>query len=134
MYKRVESFSLGMPWEDSHGYVQALRVGSDVHVSGQMPHDEQGNIVGAGDLAAQAESVFANLDRVLDAVGATKRQVAETQVLVVDLGRNLAAASEAHRTYFGGHRPASTALGVLELALPGQLLEVSAVVNLDLPR
>jgi len=43
--KDVKRF--GMPWEDQYGYVQALKVDDTIYVSGQLSHDEQGNIVGA---------------------------------------------------------------------------------------
>ena len=37
---------LGMPWEDLYGYAQAIRVGDTIYVSGQLSHDDEGNIVG----------------------------------------------------------------------------------------
>jgi 2-iminobutanoate/2-iminopropanoate deaminase len=134
MLRRVERFGFGMPWEHSHGYSQAFRVGTSVHVSGQIPHDERGEIVGLDDAAAQAQTVFANLERVLAGVGASKRQVVETFIMVVGLSANFEAVSQAHREYFGDHRPASSAIGVSELAFPGQLVEITAQVSLELPR
>ncbi|MDG4790252.1 hypothetical protein O7626_30755 [Micromonospora sp. WMMD1102] len=43
-------------------------------------------------------------------------------------------ATAAHSAYFGDHRPTSTTFGAVELALPGQVVEIGAVVLLDLPR
>lgn len=134
MLRRVERFSLGMPWEESHGYTQAFKVGPNVHVSGQIPHDDTGNLIGLDDAAEQARAVLRNLDRVLTGIGATRRQITETTIMVVGLSKNLEAISDAHRRYFDTHRPASTALGVAELAFPGQLVEISAQVCFDLPR
>jgi enamine deaminase RidA (YjgF/YER057c/UK114 family) len=85
-------------------------------------------------VVAQARAVFENLERVLTGAGATKRQVVETQIFVLGLSEHFEAVSNAHREYFEGHRPASTATGVSELAFPGQLLEVAAQVCLELPR
>ena len=48
-----------------------------VFIAGEEPEDAHGNIVGAGDLAAQARQVFANLGRALNAAGARPGQVAE---------------------------------------------------------
>ncbi len=134
MAGRVESFNLGMPWEDSHGYSQAFRVGNWIHISGQVPHDEHGAMVGGGDIGIQARAVFDNMDRTLAGIGATKYQVVETELMVVGLEQRTNAVSDAHRAYFGNHRPASTVFGVSALAFPGQLIEVSARVSLDLPQ
>lgn len=130
---RVERFGLGMPWEASHGYSQGFRVGDELRISGQMPHNDAGELVGVGDPVAQAAAVFENLDRVLRGYGARRTQVIETQIYAVQLGRNFAAISSAHHEFFGEHWPASSAFGVAELVLPGQLYEVTATVRLDLP-
>ena len=50
MALRKEVKGLGMPWEDEYGYVQAVKVGDTIYVSGQLSHDDQGNIVGAAPL------------------------------------------------------------------------------------
>ena len=41
-----ETMSLGMPWEKEYGYVQAVKVGDTMYVSGQVAHDDNGKIVG----------------------------------------------------------------------------------------
>lgn len=129
----ADRFDHGLAWEESYNYTQAFRVGNEIYVSGQLAHDAQGRLIGEGDIAAQAKATFANLDKVLEGIGATRNQVVETTVLVVGLRDKFNAVSEAHRGYFGSHRPASTLSGVVELALPGQLFEVAVKVRLDLP-
>ncbi len=52
---------------------------------------------------------------------------------MVNLGQNAQAAAEGNREYFGDHRPASTVLGVTELTLPGQVIEISFVIDTKLP-
>ena len=42
--KRIENF--GMPWASAYGYGQAVQVGNVVYISGQLSHDERGNLVG----------------------------------------------------------------------------------------
>lgn len=125
-----DTFNHGVPWEDAYGYSQGLRVGDTIYVSGQLAHDSHG-LVGEGDIVKQCDVTFANLDRVLDHFGASRDQVVNTAVVLVNLRDNFDQAAAAHRAYFGEHRPASTALGVADLALPGQLVEVRAVVRLD---
>jgi hypothetical protein len=41
---------LGMPWEDQYSYTQAVKVDDTIYVSGQLSHDDQGNIVAAAPL------------------------------------------------------------------------------------
>src|SRR5260370_24110539 len=48
LHKEVKTF--GMPWESQYGYVQAVKVDDTIYVSGQLSHDNQGNIVGAAPL------------------------------------------------------------------------------------
>jgi enamine deaminase RidA (YjgF/YER057c/UK114 family) len=45
-----EAKNLGMPWEQSYGYVQAVRVGKTIYVSGQLSHDDYGTLVGPSPL------------------------------------------------------------------------------------
>lgn len=45
-----EAKGLGMPWEDLYGCAQAVKVGSTIYGSGQLGHDDEGNIVGPAPL------------------------------------------------------------------------------------
>lgn len=126
-------FTYGVPAEDEFGYAQAIRSGEVVHVSGQLAFDEAGGFPHPGDFAAQLRRTHANVDRVLDHYGATRNQVVSQTLYVVDLRHNAAALAEGNLAYFGDHRPASTVLGVTELTLPGQVVEISLVVDLALP-
>ncbi|MFJ6307843.1 RidA family protein [Streptomyces althioticus] len=126
-------FSYGIPAESDFGYAQAIRSGDLVHVSGQLAFDEAGGFPHPGDFAAQVRRTHSNMDRVLAHYGATRNQIATQTLYVVDLARHAAATAEANLAYFGGHRPASTVLGVTELTLPGQLVEIAFVVDTRLP-
>lgn len=130
----IRPFNHNVPWEQSFGYSQGVLVGDTAYISGQLAHDEECNLIGEGDIRKQAEATLANVDAVLAGLGATRNQIVETTVMIIGLRENFDAVSEAHATYFGDHRPASTTMGVVELAMPGQLLEIAAVVRLDLPR
>lgn len=134
MDRRVQRFNLGMPWEEGHGYSQGFRVGGTVYIAGQTPHDAEGQLVGAGDAALQARATFENLDRVLAGSGASRNQVVENTIMIVNLSANFDAVSRAHRNYFGSHRPVSTVIGVEDLVFAGQVVEISARVCLDLPQ
>ena len=127
MQHSLKSHSFGMPWEQSYGFAQAIQVGPTLYISGQLSHDMEANFVGSGDFELQVRTTFANLDRVLAAYGAGREQVVQTTVYVKDLRRHFDAVARLHAEYFGDHRPTSTVLGVVELALPQQLVEIAAV-------
>jgi enamine deaminase RidA (YjgF/YER057c/UK114 family) len=103
-----------------------------VFVAGQEPEDEQGNLVGPGDLAAQARQVFANLGRALAAGGARPDQVAKITIFVVNYRPGyLPAIEEGRVALFGDHRPADTLVGVEALSRPEYLIEVEAIAMID---
>ena len=103
-----------------------------VFVAGQEPEDERGNLVGAGDLATQAQQVFANVGRALAAGGARPDQVAKITIFVVGYRREqLPVIDEARAALFGDHKPADTLVGVQALSRPEFLIEVEAVAVVD---
>jgi len=55
-----------------------------IYLAGQVSRDENGELVGAGDLAAQAEQALMNVHACLEAAGATFADVAKTTMYVVD--------------------------------------------------
>ncbi|MBT3155447.1 RidA family protein [Streptomyces sp. CHD11] len=120
----IDVFSYNVPAESDFGYSQAIKSGELIHVSGQLSFDEAGDFLYAGDFASQLKQTYANMDKVLDHYGATRNQVVSQTLYVVNLRQNAAATAEGNLGYFGDHRPASTVLGVTELTLPGQVIEI----------
>ncbi len=103
-----------------------------VFVAGQVADDPQGNLVGLGDLAAQARQVFANVGRSLAAAGAGPEQVTKITIYVVHhRPEYLPAISEARIAVFGDHKPADSLVGVEALAEPEYLIEVEAIAVVD---
>ncbi|MFF0276910.1 RidA family protein [Streptomyces sp. NPDC004330] len=127
----MKAFGFGKPWESSYGYSQAVQVGDTLYVSGQLSHDRHGDFVGAGDFELQVRTTLENLDLVLREFGAERHQIVETAVLVRNLRENFDATARLHAECFNEHRPASTVMGVSDLALPDQLVEIGAVVRFD---
>lgn len=106
--------------------------GSTAYISGQVPVDVDGQIVGAGDFAAQAKQVFANLGIALAAVGADFSHVVKMTTYIVNYEPALREALGAARTAaMGGALPASTLVGVQALAMPEYLLEIEVIAVLD---
>ena len=97
-----------------------------VAIAGQVSLDADGKFVGVGDPAAQAQQVFANLERCLSAAGATFADVVKLNFYVTDIGI-LPAVRTARDAYVDTvNPPASTAVQVVALFSPDALLEIEA--------
>ncbi len=121
-----------LPTPESYTQVIAATGTRLVFVAGQVADDAQGNLVGPGDLAAQARQAFANVGRCLAAAGAGPEHVARITIYVVRYRPEyIPEISEARIAVFGDHKPADTLLGVETLAEPGYLIEVEAIAVVD---
>ena len=122
--------TLAAPFGYSH--VVDSPVGRIVYISGQVPLDGDGQLVGEGDFEAQARQVFANLGRALAAAGARPEQVAKITIYVVPHRPEYLPIIEQGRVaLFGDHKPADTLVGVETLSQPDYLIEVDAVAVID---
>jgi enamine deaminase RidA (YjgF/YER057c/UK114 family) len=102
--------------------------GKLVFVSGQVGLDRELQLVGEGDVGAQAEQALKNLGASLAAAGATPADVTMMRTYVVDYQARLAAAIDPHfARFYAGKPPASTRIGVQALAAPGLLIEIEAI-------
>ncbi|MFJ8797434.1 MULTISPECIES: RidA family protein [unclassified Streptomyces] len=100
--------------------------GRFVAVSGQLPLDEDGEIVGEGDAEAQARQVFENLRRCLAAAGATFDDVVKLTFFVTDMA-HLPAIRAARAAHLPDDRlPAASAVQVAALVRPEFLMEIEA--------
>jgi len=103
-----------------------------VFVAGQVAEDKEGNIVGPGDLVAQAKQVFDNIGHALAAAGARPDQVTKLTIFVANYEReHLALIEQGRVALFGDHKPTDTLIGVAALSSPDYLLEVDAVAVVD---
>jgi enamine deaminase RidA (YjgF/YER057c/UK114 family) len=129
MIERTNAPGLSQPPGYSHVVVAS---GSRlVTTAGAVPLDEEGNLVGAGDLLVQARKTLKNLASALEAVGTTGRDVIKLTIYVVaggraDLGSVWGAVQESNLA-----GAASTLLGVSMLAVEGQLVEIEAIAVLE---
>ncbi|MDH4345849.1 MAG: RidA family protein [Thermoleophilia bacterium] len=105
---------------------QAFRVGELLLVSGQAAIDEHGAIVGEGDFDAQAEQVFRNLQRVLDAGGSSLADVVKVTIFLTDMA-NFPKIVELRGRWFTPPYPADTIVEVTALALPELEIEIEAI-------
>jgi 2-iminobutanoate/2-iminopropanoate deaminase len=127
--RREEIDVAGQAAPISH-YAHAVRAeGPLLFVSGVVPVDEQGGLVGGGDVVEQARAVFRNLGEVLTAAGATYADVVKVSVFLTDVD-DRPLINPVRREVFGTARPASTLVEVSRLAIPGAKIEVEAVAVL----
>jgi enamine deaminase RidA (YjgF/YER057c/UK114 family) len=110
----------------TRGYAHAWRVGRLLFISGQVAMNAQGELIGRGDMGAQATQIFANLGTVLRAAGATFRDVIKLTILCTDQSR-IPEIREARGRALGDHTPTSTLMVVAGLASPDYLVEIEAV-------
>jgi enamine deaminase RidA (YjgF/YER057c/UK114 family) len=94
-------------------------------MSGQGAIDANGNLVGEGDFAAQVTRTFDNMDSVLAAGGLAFRDIVKMTVYLTDIA-NLREFGRLKAERYPGPQPASTAVQVVALALPGMQIEVEA--------
>lgn len=111
------------------GYTHVVETGPGrtVYVAGQIAMDPDGNIVGEGDMSAQAEQVFENLKAALAAVGGTLHHVVKFNFFVTDMAQMPAVRDVRDRYVNTSSPPASTAVQVSSLFRPNFLIEVEAV-------
>jgi 2-iminobutanoate/2-iminopropanoate deaminase len=86
-------------------YSQATVVGDMVFTAGQIALDPAAMELVEGDVAAQTEQVFANLEAVLTAAGSSLANVVKTTVYLADMG-DFPAMNEVYAKHFGDHKPA----------------------------
>ncbi len=110
-------------------YTDAVRAGDLLFVSGCIAVDGDGRLVGGDDAAAQTRQVFANLEAILAAAGASIRDVVKVTVFLTDVG-DRAAVNTVREEIFGGTRPASTLVEVSKLVVDGARVEIEAVAIL----
>jgi len=124
--RREEIRAAGQAEPISH-YTDAVRAeGPLLFVSGVVPVDGAGRLVGGDDVVAQARQVFSNLGAVLAAGGATFADVVKVTVFLTDVD-DRARINVVRQEAFGEARPASTLVEIAALAIPGARIEVDAV-------
>lgn len=113
--------------------VVTVRGGKTIYVSGQVPVDGDGNLIGKGDLMAQAEKVFDNLRLALEGAGANLADVVKLNMYIVDYKYEYRDMLHRVRSRFVSREkpPASTLIGVQALAREGFLIEVEAIAVTD---
>jgi 2-iminobutanoate/2-iminopropanoate deaminase len=95
-------------------YSQAIRAGSLLFVSGQVPIDPASGAIVDGDIAAQTRRVLQNVGAILEAAGVSFDHVVRTTVFLTDMN-DFAAMNEVYATCFTSPAPARATVQVSRL-------------------
>ena len=109
-------------------YSQAVRAGSLLFVSGQVPLDPATGQLVDGDIGAQTHRVFQNIGEILKAGGASFDHVVRTTVFLADMN-DFAALNEVFATYFTSPAPARATVQVTRLPKDARI-EIDVIASL----
>ena len=123
--KRTNPPALSTPTGYTH-IVEVTGPAKTIYISGQIAYDKDGKVVGAGDMKAQAEQVFKNLQAALTAAGATFSDVVKMNSYITDMSK-VQAVRDVRARYFKDATPASTFVEVKGLVRPELMLEIEVI-------
>ena len=109
-------------------YSPGVRAGDTVYISGILPMDTTGGIVGEGDVRAQTRCVIEAIKSVVEAAGGALSDVAFNQIFLADLG-DYAAMNDIYKEYFGTNSPARYCIRA-DLVKPEFLVEITSTAYL----
>jgi 2-iminobutanoate/2-iminopropanoate deaminase len=125
--ERIEHRIPGLADPIGH-FSNAVSCNGTLYISGLVGSDERGAIVGPDDITQQARQVYKNIKTALAHVGldySDLLKITTYLVSVADRGK----VDEVRRAAFGETKPASTLIGIRELAHPDILIEVEAIAT-----
>ena len=114
------------PVRERHGYSHAIKAGNTIYLSGQVAEDHDGRVCHKRNFLGQLEMVLENIKNVLEAAGSNMQDVVKMTVFCRHLW-DLKDMIPLYQRYFGDHRPAMTAVEVVQLWNPHLLVEIEAV-------
>ena len=123
-----------LPPPVGYSHIAKVNKGTLIYLAGQVSSDASGQLVGEGNLEAQAEQVFKNLKIAIEAAGGTMADIVKMNIyLVAEVGQDEVPKMRAIRDRYVNKEkpPASTLVVVTRLARPGWLLEIEAIAALD---
>jgi reactive intermediate/imine deaminase len=122
---REEIRVAGLAEPVSH-FTDGVRGGGFLYVSGIVPVDGEGRLVGGDDVVAQTRQVFENMRAILEAGGCGFENVVKVTVFLTDVD-DRPLINPVRQEVFGETRPASTLVEVSALVVPGARVEIECV-------
>ena len=117
-----------------YSHIAKVNHGTIVYISGQVPSDASGKLIGEGKFEAPVEQVFRNLKIAVEAAGGTMADIVKLNIyLVAEVDQAAVPKLRAIRDRYVNveQPPASTLVVVSRLARPGWLIEIEAVAALE---
>ena len=122
------------PGPAGYSHVAKVNQGTIVYLSGQVPSDASGKLIGEGDFEAQVEQIFRNLKVAVEAAGGTMADIVKLNYyLVAEVDQAIVPKLRPIRDrYINVEKPpASTFVVVSRLMRPGWMIEIEAVAAID---
>ena len=119
----------GSPWEDKMGYCRAVRIGNIIEVSGNVAIVD-GEKVKADDAQAQTLNILERVEKVLEELNVSMKDVIRTRIFTTDIN-SFEAVATAHATFFKDIKPTTGFYEISKLVAPEYLVEIefTAVVT-----
>jgi len=118
------------------GYAHVAKItgGTVIHIAGQAPFNDKGEVVGQGDFVAQFRQVMRNLKTAVEAVGGRATQYVVLTIYITNLEaywNNKKLLGTAYREVFGKYFPVITLVEVKRLYNPDCMIEISGIAVMD---
>jgi enamine deaminase RidA (YjgF/YER057c/UK114 family) len=118
-------------WPEQFTFSPAVRVGNFVFLSGTTATDDQGHIVGPGDIVLQTRQIFHKFARILHRVGGSLANIIETTDFVLSLDDYKKTAQVRREMLKGPPWPAATGIVVSGLIRKDALIEIKGIAALE---
>jgi len=118
-------------WNERYTFSAGVRAGNLLFISGMTAANEQGELVGEGDIVRQTEYIFEKMGRVLEAAGASFANVVEPTEYFLTLDGYAKTAGVRRKVFGEAPWPAATGVLVAGLIRPGALIEIKATALLS---
>lgn len=122
-----------VPIKSAHptkGYSHVARAGNTLYIAGQVAKDVNENLVGQGDISAQAEQVFTNLKNVVEEAGGKLEDIVKMTTYLTHPGY-IETYRAVRNKYFAEPMPPNTLVIIESLATPDFMMEVEAIAVVD---
>lgn len=117
-----ENIVTGSPWEDKMGYCRAVRIDNIIEVSGTVAIVD-GEKVKANDAYAQTLNILERVEKVLEDLDASIKDVIRTRIFTTDIS-TFEAVATAHSHFFKDIKPTTGFYGINQLIAPEYLVEI----------
>ena len=119
----------GSPWEDMVGYSRAVRVGNIIEVAGTTAMDGE-TLIGKGDVYLQTKFIFTKIEKALQQLGASLKDVVRTRMFVTNIA-DWEMVGKAHGEFFTAIKPVATMVEVRRLIDDDLLVEIEVTAVIE---